>query len=135
MATSTLRVRRLVDDQAPYPVEGGYVQRFWLPVLGPAAIVTLRYFAHDLADVPVVEYQLAALAEALGLPGGTRRGGVSTRIEGTLDRLVAFGCARRCGEMFEVRAALHRVPARAMGRWSQALSLEHAAALSEAVIA
>ena len=81
--------RLSLDRPVLYPVGSGYVERYWLPVLGPSATWALRRLgplaasASPLNAVPVV---LADLAAELGL-------GSPDRVRAALMRLIRFGVA------------------------------------------
>lgn len=91
-----------------------YVETFWLPVLGPSAVLALRRFADWMDSRPVgVEVDLVDLGASLGLGAGTGR---HTQINRTIGRLVDFGMARTCGDHLEVRTTLPPVPLRVRRR-------------------
>lgn len=73
-------------------VASEYVETFWLPTLGPSALLMLRLLAKRLeasAGEPVV-YGMADLAVSLGLGPGV---GPNSTVVRTVERLVRFGVA------------------------------------------
>lgn len=112
VAHPTMPVRRWCDPT----VEGGfdardvYVERFWLPVLGPSAVLALRRLADWLDEQPSgVEVDLVEFASSLGVGAGTGR---HTQINRTLARLIDFGAARIHDDHLEVHTALPPLPQR-----------------------
>ncbi len=111
-----------------HPVASLYVERFWLPILGPSGYCMLRLFDRCLDTVAAVPAGYVLLvddaAEALGLTG--RRSGVFVR---TLERLRMFGMIRVDAlgtvEALEVRRLIAPLPARAVERLSPTLRAEH----------
>jgi hypothetical protein len=80
-------------DTPAYPARSGYVELFWLPVLGPSATVLLWRLQNDFEFEPDgFSIELNALSEELGL------GTVESKhapIYRALARLVQFGLAKR----------------------------------------
>lgn len=86
----------------------GYVETFWLPILGPSAVLAARRFADLLDRYPDgCAVELVELGASLGVGTGTGR---NTQINRTLARLVSFGFARIRDEHLEVRTAFPPVP-------------------------
>ena len=109
----------------PHPIGGHYVERFWLPVLGPTATLLLRRIASDYtACSPRIQHyrrlDRADLAHALGL------GTTSAKLERTLDRLTNFDVAHcDAGGRYTIPSHLPDVPRRHQRRWPDALRAEH----------
>ena len=99
VAHPTAQVRRLVETQVKGSVEGCrydarhvYVETYWLPVLGPSAVLAARRLADLLDRHPAgVSLDLVELGASLGVGTGTGR---HTQINRTLNRLVDFHLAR-----------------------------------------
>lgn len=81
-----LRVR-LGSDNGPHHVESAYVERWWLPVIGPSSVVLVRLVAWsvDTFNSPV-EWASDELAAACGLKS-------LRSLAHTIDRVVGFGLA------------------------------------------
>jgi hypothetical protein len=78
---------------APHPPGGRYVERYWLPTLGPSATFALRRLAplaSAVGDGPPVAVALECLAGELGLGSSAGR---NARVRGALERLVRFRLA------------------------------------------
>jgi hypothetical protein len=76
-----------VDPRDPY------VERFWLGILGPSAVLLLRRFARGLDEHPEgFRVGIADTALALGLGRGTGR---NAPINRTVNRVAGFGMLRR----------------------------------------
>jgi hypothetical protein len=96
MPATRLYVTEWVDENldAPgYPAESGYIELFWLPVLGPSATVLLWRLQNDFEfDPDGFSIELNELSQELGL------GTVESKhapIHRALARLVQFGLAKR----------------------------------------
>jgi len=100
--TTTIDVLRIrpwpdpVIDTLGHDPRSLYVETFWLPTLGPTAVLLLRHLAHRFdeegvtAQDSVVEIPVAATAQALGLgPRDTR----NSPLVRSLTRLVQFDLA------------------------------------------
>lgn len=73
-----------------HTVGDGFVETWWLPIVGPTSVVMLRCLASErCADDGIVD--LGVLAAALGLGKGT---GPNSPVVLTLARLVGFGLIR-----------------------------------------
>ena len=91
-----------------YDARHVYVEQFWLPVLGPSAVLALRRFADWLDGRPAgVQVDLVDLGSSLGLGSGTGR---HTQINRTLGRLIDYRIAQIRGDHLEVLAELPPVP-------------------------
>ena len=84
--------RLSIDRPVLYPAGSGYVERYWLPVLGPSATWALRRLGPLAASAgPLVRYlSLADLAAELGLGSAD---GANSRVRVALLRLIRFGVA------------------------------------------
>jgi hypothetical protein len=91
---STVTVRPWPDpvvDTVGYDPRSRYVETFWLPSLGPTALLLLRHLADRFDRNPDgIELTVADTSHALGL--GQREGNSSPIIK-TLDRLTQFDLA------------------------------------------
>ena len=120
VAHPTMEVRRLVETPVERvvetPVEGCrfdardiYVETYWLPILGPSAVLAVRRIADWLDHDPAgVHINLVDFGASLGVGTGTGR---NTQINRTLGRLIDFRLARISGDHLEVRTELAPVPA------------------------
>ncbi len=80
-----------VIDTLGYDPRSRYVETFWLPTLGPTALLLLRHLADRFDRRPgPVELTVADTSQALGLG---QRDGVSSPIVRTLTRLSQFDLA------------------------------------------
>ena len=88
---ATLTVRPWPDDvidRVGHDPRSSYVERFWLPLLGPSSVVLLRRLAAELEDHPdEVSLPVEGTARSLGL--GTRGGRGSSFLR-TLERCRQF---------------------------------------------
>lgn len=86
----------------------GYVECFWLPILGPSAVLAARRFTDLLDRYPAgAAVEVVELGASLGIGTGTGR---NTQINRTIARLVGFGFARIRSEHLEVRTMFPPVP-------------------------
>ena len=109
-----------VVEQQGFDARHAYVETYWLPVLGPSAVLALRRFADWLDNRPAgAQVDLIDLGAFLGLGAGTGR---HTQINRTIGRLIDFGMARICGDHLEVRTTLPPVPLRVRKRLPPALA-------------
>jgi hypothetical protein len=100
-----------------------YVERYWLPVLGPSALLALRWSAEMLSSHPDgVSVRLSELARGLGL--GTR-GGSAGPAARALERLAYFGLARERSGTLMVRTHVPPLPPVLLRRLPQALRDSH----------
>jgi hypothetical protein len=104
---------------------GNYVETFWLPTLGPTALLLLRHLADRFETNPKgVQLAVADTAAALGL--GPREGQSSPLIR-TLTRLQQFELACSDGDAtIAVRTTLPPVHRRHVRRLPTALQARHA---------
>lgn len=81
-----------VTDDLGLDPRGDYVERFWLPLLGPTSTWLLRRFAVEF-DASPDGFSLDATDAARSIGIGTR-GGHSGPFPRAIDRCVRFGCAQ-----------------------------------------
>jgi hypothetical protein len=127
--TATLAIRPWPDpviDTLGHDPRSIYVERFWLPTLGPTSLLLLRRIAAGLDENPEgIRLDLGELSQALGL--GHREGNSSPVVR-SLDRLMQFDLA--CGEReagYAVRRSVPPVNRRHVGRLPLPLQDEHRA--------
>lgn len=123
---TVLTVRRWVDpvvESVGQPAMSAYVERYWLPVIGPSCMVLLRKLALDLGEAPEVTYVVEDLAASIGTPGNSPKGGPA--LARTIDRLCRYRVAMFVGDVLLVRTVLDRVPAALVRRFPESLALEH----------
>lgn len=107
------------DPRAPYP------ERFWLPTLGPTAMLLLRHVAHRFDREPAgFTLRLAETSRCLGL--GERQGR-SSPLARSLGRLVQFDLAAFEGDgaTLAVRRHVPPINRRHVRRLPPALQEEH----------
>lgn len=122
-----LTVLRWDDPRATaewHELRGDYVERFWLPVLGPATTLLLRRFARGFVERPDGFRVIPAdTAGALGMGRGTGRNSMIAR---TLDRACQFGTASRVDEhTIAVRSLLPPLTQRQLSRLPASLQRAH----------
>jgi hypothetical protein len=102
-----------------------YVERFWLPLLGPSTVFLLRLLATALDAAPEgCELGLAETARRLGLG---ERSGRNAPVVRTLARCVDFEMARPAGSRtLAVRRRMPPLADRQLGRLGTPLLDEHA---------
>jgi hypothetical protein len=103
-----------------------YAERFWLPTLGPTALLLLRHLAAHFDQSPRgVELRVADASQALGV--GNREGS-SSPIVRTLTRLEQFdlACADPQSTTIAVRRNLPPLNRRQLSRLSLATQRDHA---------
>lgn len=122
VAHPTMEVRPWRDpviDQCGYDARDVYVETYWLPILGPSAVLAARRIADRLDRQPAgVSIDLVEFGASLGIGTGTGR---HTQINRTLGRLVDFGMARISGDHLEVHTTLPPVPLRLRRRLTLSL--------------
>lgn len=85
----------VIDARGVDP-RSGYVEQFWLGLVGPASVLLVRHLAVRLEQAPDgFDLDLAHTARLLGLGTGLGRWGPMQR---TIHRCVGFGFARRWGD-------------------------------------
>jgi hypothetical protein len=137
-----VRPKAVVEDPVPDPVtlaivpwddpvfamrghdpRDAYVERFWLPILGPSTTWLLRRFARGFDEMPGgFRIDLADTSRALGLGEGTGRHSMISR---SVDRACQFGMAQRHGvDRLAVRTHIPPLSQRQLKRLP--LALQHA---------
>lgn len=113
VAHPTVEVRPWRDpviDHCGFDARHVYVETYWLPILGPSAVLAVRRIADWLDGQSAgVSIDLVEFGASLGIGTGTGR---HTQINRTLGRLVDFGLARIAGDHLEVHTTLPPVPLR-----------------------
>jgi len=118
-----------VIDQLGHDPRSAYVEKFWLPILGPSSIWLLRRIADGLDRHPSgFDLDLSATAQALGVG---MRGGRNSPLLRTFERCCRFGAARMHGSSsVSVRRRLAPLTRSQTERLPDALRVEHGTWLS-----
>lgn len=112
-----------VTEAQGHDVTSRYVEMFWLNVLGPTALWSLRRLVDGLTRYPLgYELDLAETAGALGLSYSS---GAHNSFGKALHRCVMFGVARPEGDGLAVRRRLPVVAARHVQRMPYGLQAAH----------
>ncbi|MEL6980968.1 MAG: hypothetical protein AAFO29_00945 [Actinomycetota bacterium] len=112
-----------VLDQLGHDPRSGYVERFWLPILGPSCLLLVRRMAAELERQPdgfEIESTLWARELGIGMKGGQH--GPFWR---AVERACRFGAARRNGPRLALRRRLPPLSARQVQRLPESLRAEH----------
>lgn len=123
-----LQVTALCDpvlDALGHDPRSGYVEQYWLSILGPSATLLLRRLAAGLEAKPDgfdLDPGLWALELGLG-----NRGGKHGPFWRSIDRACRFGMAQRNGEVLAVRRKLPPLTARQIDRLPNHLRRAHEA--------
>ena len=114
-----------VIDTLGYDPRSRYVETFWLPTLGPTALLLLRHLADRFDRHPEgIELTVSDTSHALGLG---QRDGSSSPVVRTLNRLAQFDLACDDGAgTVAVRRNIPPVNRRHMKRLPSELQLAHA---------
>jgi hypothetical protein len=111
-------------DRFGYDPRSPYVERFWLPIIGPSGTVMLRRLAEGF-DSGADEYPLD-LADAAHALGMGRPEGPSASFRRTLDRVASFGFIRFAdAHTLAVRPCLPGLTRRQLQRLPPALRADH----------
>ena len=103
-----------VIDELGHDVRSGYVETYWLPILGPSAVWAARRLVDWLTERDDgVEVPLEPFARSLGLGGGVTNHSPVVR---TLTRLVDFGMAATGGSTYAIRRRFPPLAARHLER-------------------
>lgn len=107
----TFRIwRDSVVEARGYHARSDYVELFWLPVIGPSSLLTLRRLSVWLEASPEgVTEPLEVLSSHLGLG---RVANANSTLVRTLKRLGDFYLVERSGDELVVRVRVGPVPAR-----------------------
>lgn len=93
-----------VLDQLGHDPRSLYVERYWLPILGPSATLLLRRLAMSLEEAPDgFTLECSAWAQELGIG---MRGGKNGPFWRAVQRCCRFGTAQRNGSQLLVRPKL-----------------------------
>lgn len=113
-----------VIDELGHDPRSAYVERFWLPVLGPSTVWFLRRVADQLDREPDgFELDLVEVARSLGVG---MRGGRNSPMLKTIERSCRFGAARMHGTTsLAVRRRLAPLTRAQVERLPDALQREH----------
>lgn len=69
---ATIQVEHATPDSGEtVSARDPYVERYWLPVLGPTSLVIVRRFAFDALTAPMTRYETETLASELGVSAPT----------------------------------------------------------------
>ncbi len=114
-----------VLDTIGYDPRSRYAETFWLPTLGPTALLLLRHLAGRFErNAGSIELPVAETSHALGLG---QRDGSSSPIVRTLTRLAQFALACSAGRTtVAVRRSLPPVQRRHVRRLPTSLQVDHA---------
>jgi hypothetical protein len=114
-----------VVDELGHDPRSTYVERFWLPVLGPSTVWFLRRVADGLDRRPEgFDLDLVETARSLGVG---MRGGRNSPMLKTIDRSCRFGAARMHGtSSLAVRRRLAPLTRAQVERLPEPLQREHA---------
>jgi hypothetical protein len=127
-ATPTLAVRPWVDeliDTLGFDPRSSYVERFWLPILGPSTTWLLRRVSTAFDRAPEgFQLPLADTARELGLGD---KGGRHSPFLRALFRSCQFDMARVVESTLEVRRRLPPLNRRQLQRLPESLAAEHRA--------
>ena len=122
----TLRVTTLADpvlDRLGHDPRSTYVERFWLPVLGPSCLLLLRRLAAELEQQPDgFTLTTAQWAREMGVG---MKGGKNGPLWRAVERACRFGAAQRNGELLAVRRRLPPLTARQVERLPTELREAH----------
>jgi hypothetical protein len=112
----------MTDAPGDHGLRSEYVELFWLPILGPSAVLALRRLAECISGSEPGVVPLTEFARCLGLGSGLGRRAPAVR---TLARLVDFHLARVRDDRFEVRAAIPCLNPKQIGRLPAVLIALH----------
>jgi hypothetical protein len=125
---TTLRVSAWPDpvlDNLGHDPRSGYVERFWLPILGPSCLLLLRRLAAGLEQQPDgFEARCDTLARELGIGF---RGGQSSPFWRAVERSSRFMTTQRAGNRLVVRRRLPPLTIRQADRLPDELRDAHRA--------
>lgn len=115
--------------QLLFPTQSRYVERLWLPILGPTATVTLRLLAELVAEASprAADVAMEDLATAVGLGAGTSQNSPFGR---SLRRLARHTAIRLEEARALVRTELPPIGGRDLARLPEHLQQVHARLLA-----
>ncbi len=112
-----------VLDKLGHDPRSGYVERYWLPILGPSCLLLLRRLAAEIERHPEgFELNTAQWASEIGLGMKGGRNGPFWR---SIERGCRFGAAQRNGSLLAVRPRLPPLTARQLERLPESLRRSH----------
>ncbi len=112
-----------VLDQLGHDPRSGYVERFWLPILGPSCLLLIRRMAAELERQPDgFSIESAAWAGELGIG---MKGGQHGPFWRAVERACRFGAARRNGPRLALRRRLPPLSSRQIQRLPPSLRGAH----------
>jgi len=126
---ATITIKPWLDpvvDVLGHDPRSRYVETFWLPTLGPTAVLLLRHLADRFDRTPEgLELTVADTSHALGVG---QRDGASSPIVRTLRRLVQFdlACEDPMSDLIAVRRTIPPVAARHLRRLPAEVQAQHA---------
>jgi hypothetical protein len=118
-----------VLDNLGHDPRSPYVERYWLPILGPSATWLIRRLAGSLDERPdgfALDPGEWAVELGIGM-----RGGKHSPFWRSIDRACRFGAARRHGEVLAVRRRLAPLSSHQIERLPSALRQQHDAWIAE----
>lgn len=117
-------------DAAGHDPRSAYVERFWLPILGPSTVLLLRHLATALDSAPggfLLDLEETARALGLGV-----RDGPHAPLARALRRAVDFAMATEPGPgQLAVRRRIPSLSTRQVARLPASLQVAHARALGQ----
>lgn len=112
-----------IVDRMGFDVHSGYVERFWLGILGPTATWLLRRLAFGLERYPGgYEVDLCELGASVGVAWSSGHSGPLNR---ALARCIMFGVAMRVDGGIAVRRRVPPLSMRQLSRLSDDARAEH----------
>lgn len=111
-----------VVTQLGYPPQSHHVETYWLPIIGPTALLILRRFALLNSVAYMSTVPIADLAAEIGLRPSTASQSPAVR---SLSRLVDFHLARPMGDVLQVRTAVPPLTRRQVARLPEHLRDAH----------
>ncbi len=114
-----------------YDPRSSYVEKFWLPFLGPSTVLLARRITESLESEPYgFTVDLEEMSIMMGLGGATNR---HSSIQKTLNRLLVFELARIMpSKAVSVRLKLPPLPQRYINRLPEHIQELHAKEIQEA---
>ncbi len=120
---SVIPIGDAAEELCGHEVRSRYVERFWLPVLGPSTVVLMRHLAELFDRAPSgTVINLTETARALGLG---ERPGKNAPLRRTIARAVDFGAAQLGDQRLFVRRYLPPLSPRQVARLPEALRIAH----------